>query len=35
MLDVAPAIVVGRMHHEQILPWNQGNAHRRRLKFVD
>jgi HTH-type transcriptional regulator/antitoxin HigA len=35
MLDIAPAIVVGRMHHEEILPWNQGNAYRRRLKFVD
>jgi hypothetical protein len=35
MLDVAPAIVVGRMHHDGLLPWNQGNAFRRRLKFVD
>ncbi|MBJ7330648.1 MAG: HigA family addiction module antidote protein [Solirubrobacteraceae bacterium] len=34
MLDIAPAIVVGRMHHEEILPWNQGNGYRRRLKFV-
>jgi HTH-type transcriptional regulator/antitoxin HigA len=34
-LDIAPAIVVGRMHHEGLLPWNQGNRHRRRLKFAD
>lgn len=33
VLDIAPAIVVGRMHHDEILPWKQGNAHRRRLKF--
>jgi HTH-type transcriptional regulator/antitoxin HigA len=34
-LDVAPAIVVGRLHHDGVLPWNQGNHHRRRLKFSD
>lgn len=34
-LDVAPAIVVGRLHHDGVLPWNQGNHHRRRLKFAD
>lgn len=34
-LDVAPAIVVGRLHHDGVLPWNQGNDHRRRLKFAD
>jgi len=32
-LDIAPAIVVGRMHHEQLLPYNKGNQHRRRLVF--
>lgn len=34
-LDVAPAIIVGRLHHDDLLPWNQGNHHRRRLKFAD
>lgn len=34
-LDVAPAIVVGRLHHDGVLPWSQGNHHRRRLKFAD
>lgn len=33
-LDVAPAIVVGRMMHDGILPWSHGNDHRRRLEFV-
>lgn len=31
VLDIAPAIVVGRMQHEGLLPYSQGNAHRRRL----
>jgi HTH-type transcriptional regulator/antitoxin HigA len=34
-LDIGPAVVIGRMHHDELLPWNQGNHHRRRLKFVD
>ena len=34
-LDIAPAIVVGRLHHDGVLPWNQGNHHRRRLQFAD
>jgi HTH-type transcriptional regulator/antitoxin HigA len=34
-LDVGPAIVIGRMHHDELLPWNQGNQYRKRLKFVD
>jgi HTH-type transcriptional regulator/antitoxin HigA len=33
-LDVAPAIVVGRMQHEGLMPYNQGNHHRRRLAFA-
>jgi HTH-type transcriptional regulator / antitoxin HigA len=34
-LDIAPAIVVGRMQHEGLLPHSRGNAHRRRLTFAD
>ena len=34
-LDIAPAIVVGRMHHEGLLPWNRGHNLRRQLVFVD
>ncbi len=34
-LQIAPAIVVGRLHHDGLLPWNQGNHHRRRLQFAD
>ena len=34
-LRIAPAIVVGRMQHEGLLPFNRGNDYRRRLAFVD
>lgn len=33
-LDIAPAIVVGRMHHERLLPFNRGHNLRRQLRFV-
>lgn len=33
-VGIAPAIVVGRMHHERLLPFNQGNNYRRRLKLA-
>lgn len=32
-LGIAPAIVVGRMHHEGVLPYNQGNKLRKRFEF--
>jgi HTH-type transcriptional regulator/antitoxin HigA len=35
MLDIAPAIVVGRMHHDGLLPFNRGNDFRGRLEFAD
>jgi HTH-type transcriptional regulator / antitoxin HigA len=35
MLDIAPAIVVGRMQHEGYLPYNRGNDLRGRLQFAD
>lgn len=34
-LNIAPAIVVGRMQHEEVIPFRQGNHLRRRLKFAD
>lgn len=34
-LSVAPAIVIGRMQHERLLPYSHGNHLRRRLKFAD
>jgi HTH-type transcriptional regulator/antitoxin HigA len=34
-LDVAPAIVVGRMQYERVVPYSAGNHMRRRLQFVD
>jgi HTH-type transcriptional regulator/antitoxin HigA len=34
-LGVAPAIVVGRLHHEGRLPYRQGNHLRHRLRFVE
>lgn len=34
-VGISPAIVVGRLQHDQLLPWNQGNHHRKRLKFAD
>jgi HTH-type transcriptional regulator / antitoxin HigA len=34
-LGIAPAIIVGRLQHDRRLPFNQGNQHRRRFKFVD
>ena len=33
-LGIAPAIVVGRLHHENLLPHNQGNHLRRRFEFA-
>ncbi len=35
MLDISPAIVVGRMQHEGLLPYNRGNSLRRRIKLAD
>jgi hypothetical protein len=35
MLDVAPAIVVGRLQHDGLLPFSRGNEHRRRLTYGD
>jgi HTH-type transcriptional regulator/antitoxin HigA len=34
-LDIAPAIVVGRLQHDELLPYTHGNKLRRRLAFVD
>jgi hypothetical protein len=34
ILDVAPAIVVGRMQHDGIVPFNRGNNYRRRLTYA-
>jgi HTH-type transcriptional regulator/antitoxin HigA len=34
-LGIAPAIVVGRLQHERLLPFNTGNALRRRLIITD
>lgn len=34
-LRLPPAIVVGRMHHEKLLPYSAGNHLRRRLRFVE
>jgi HTH-type transcriptional regulator/antitoxin HigA len=34
MLDIAPAIVVGRLQHEGLLPYSQGNELRRRLTYA-
>lgn len=34
-LRIAPAIVVGRMQHDQLIPFSQGNQLRRRFKFVE
>jgi HTH-type transcriptional regulator/antitoxin HigA len=34
-LQIAPAILVGRMHHEGLLPYNQGHELRRQLEFVE
>jgi HTH-type transcriptional regulator/antitoxin HigA len=33
MLNVAPAIVVGRMQHDGLVPFSQGNQYRRRLVY--
>ena len=33
-LRIAPAVVVGRMHHEQLLPYNQGHELRRQFGFT-
>jgi HTH-type transcriptional regulator / antitoxin HigA len=35
LLDVAPAIVVGRMQHDQLIPYSRGNEYRRRLAFTE
>lgn len=34
-LGIAPAIVVGRLHHDKQLPYNHGNALRRRFVFTE
>ncbi len=34
MLDVAPAIVVGRMQHDGLVPFSRGNQYRRRLTYA-
>ncbi|HEX4670533.1 MAG TPA: HigA family addiction module antitoxin [Solirubrobacterales bacterium] len=34
-LGIAPAIVVGRLHHDNCLDWSKGNHLRRRLQFVE
>lgn len=34
-LGIAPAIVVGRMHHEKLLPYNQGRELRRQFEFAE
>ena len=34
MLDIGPAVVIGRLQHEGYLPYNRGNAQRRRLQIV-
>jgi len=34
VIGIAPAIVVGRLQHDQLLPFNQGNDLRRRLAFA-
>lgn len=33
-LGIAPAVVVGRLHHERFIPFNQGNGLRRRFKMA-
>lgn len=33
MLDIAPAIVVGRLQHDEVLPFSRGNEYRRRLTY--
>lgn len=35
MVGVSPAVVVGRLQHEGLLPYSQGNNHRQRLMFAD
>jgi hypothetical protein len=35
MLDIAPAIVVGRMQHDGLLPYSRGNDLRGRLELAD
>jgi HTH-type transcriptional regulator/antitoxin HigA len=34
-IGISPAIVVGRLQHDELLPWSQGNHLRKRLKFAD
>lgn len=34
-LGIAPAIVVGRMQHDQLLHYSQGREHRRQFEFVE
>jgi HTH-type transcriptional regulator/antitoxin HigA len=34
-LGIAPAIVVGRLQHDGLLRWDQGNDLRRRFRFVE
>jgi HTH-type transcriptional regulator/antitoxin HigA len=33
-LNIAPAIVVGRLQHDELIPYSRGNKFRRRLRFV-
>jgi HTH-type transcriptional regulator/antitoxin HigA len=34
-LGIAPAIVIGRLQHEKVIPFNQGNHLRRLLQFAE
>jgi HTH-type transcriptional regulator/antitoxin HigA len=34
-LDIAPAIVVGRLQHDRVIPFSRGNDLRRRLAFTE
>ena len=34
-LGITPGIVVGRLQHEKVIPFNQGNSLKKRLKFSD
>ena len=34
-LGIAPAMVVGRLQHDELLPYNRGNDLRRRLEFAE
>lgn len=34
-IGIAPGIVVGRLQHDGILPWNRGNALKRGMRIID